>query len=224
MYALHRVLRFDNRDVGLRVRDINGKIYDVDLDLLPYATPSILKGIERIDLVEKNGRLVTRNEIDRSFDVPELGHTKTQLEVLEKSLSKKLSPTMRKSIAQHVFDSVLRYESGAIVKKGIVHGENGFGYLWGKTNKENYSIVANLSSRSKFKWNEDDEFCERQYDAYGVIDDCPKFELWKRYAEKIALEESAKYGLHVKVELEGVKYEITLRVAVYDTTLPWYTA
>lgn len=72
------------------------------------------------------------------------------------------------------------------------------------------------SNKPPFKWNEDHDFCERHYDGFGVIDNCPLFNEWNEFAQQTAKELSKKYGVGVKVELEGFKYDLTIDVHVYS--------
>lgn len=83
-------------------------------------------------------------------------------------------------------------------------------------NKEGHRILVNFNSKKPpFNWNKDHDFCERHYDGFGVIDNCPLFDEWLAFAKDTAKEFSKKYGVGVKVDLEGFKYELTLDVEVF---------
>lgn len=115
-----------------------------------------------------------------------------------------------KLIAKELFKQILEYKRYGQLKLTYIDGQSNI-----SLHKNYYRIGAKLETKHlDFHWNEDNEYCERSYDAFGVIDDCPKFNEWVAYAEKLEQEYAAKHNVQIDLTLEGIKYEIILDVTI----------
>lgn len=125
-----------------------------------------------------------------------------------------------KEIAHDVAKEILAFKKyGRIIR---VHYDESDGRKQGRWSHD-YALQSDSSEKEvPFVWNEDDDYCEKHYDAYGVIDDCPLFKEWQEFAERIAAEKASLYGVEIFTELEGVKYQIGLRVKVEKENQAWW--
>jgi hypothetical protein len=76
--------------------------------------------------------------------------------------------------------------------------------------------ISNYHSTKHFNWNQDHDYCERQYDCYSIIenDECPKFEEVKSFAKSLVTEYLDKFGIVVEIEIDGIKDYVSLHVDV----------
>lgn len=121
------------------------------------------------------------------------------------------TPEQLEKITRSIVRKVKAFKNYGRVKEVYVDGGGDTSYRYGSI----------LHSRNLgFSWNEDHDFCERHYDAFGVIDSCPKFKEWEDFAKQVIKDVEKEYAVEVRLDLEGVKYEITLDVTVTLFPLP----
>jgi hypothetical protein len=129
-------------------------------------------------------------------------------------LSKIYTQEELKLLTHQLFNDILTFKNYGKINKVYIDGISEFG---DHRNTNYHRLGADLKSNdTNFEWNEDHRYCENQYDAHGVIDNCPKFDEWEEFAKRKAKELEKKENLGVDLTLEGIKYVLSLDVTVYQ--------
>lgn len=218
MYTIDKGLYFNDQLVGLRLCRVDGYLFDLDIDRLGKSkvVKERLNGIKGYNLIEHEGQLMTPMEAKGTRKpLPSVPETKEYNELIKKTFLVSHTIQECQQVAEYLFK--------AICNSDIVKAVPTF-YVKGKTSIDSsnavfYRLGANLKTRHKFQWNEDHEYCERHYDAYGVIDNDPIFTQWENYANSLRDKLAKETGLMIRLDLEGIKYELTLDLTVYSVSL-----
>lgn len=221
MYKIQNRLIYDNQLVGLRLsRTRDGQHYDLDIDRLggKFTRPTYLADINTITLVEKDGLLMSKYEASGSMKpVPSLPEDDLHDKLVKKLFLTSHTREECKEAVRICVDKIVKYKNlGVSIKEVYVDGKEDF---MKNDDSIRYRFGAKLKTRHKFEWNEDHDYCERHYDAFGVIDNDKDFDDWVTYAKYVAEEVAKHFGLYLYVDLEGVKYDITLDVTAYSISL-----
>lgn len=226
MYRVQNLLVFNNKLVGLRLyRQRDNQYYDLDISVLGKVQPNqtYLKSIKALELIEKDGQLMTQQEaraISNGYGsliegVPE---DRTHKALVKELFLKPHTYEQCEKAVKLALTKIAQFQNlGVKVKRTYVNGKEDF---IPKTDETiYYRLGVELTTNHPFTWNEDHDYCERQYDAYGVIDNDKTFSDWQDYARWVAEDIGKQYGLYIEVELEAVKYEITLDISAFSVCL-----
>jgi hypothetical protein len=125
----------------------------------------------------------------------------------------KFSDEELKKIAHELISDILAFKNYGRIEKFYCDGRNEF-----RQNIQLHRTFVLLKCKGNvFQWNEDHDYCERHYDAFGVIDNCPLFEEWENFAKELVKKKEKETGTRIEMELEGIKYDLTLDVTVYPS-------
>jgi hypothetical protein len=127
-------------------------------------------------------------------------------------LVNKYSQEELKKIAKELVTEILKFKNYGRVRETYIDGRSKY-----YTDLRPYHRIGMFleHQNNPFSWNEDDDYCERAYDAFGVIDDCPKFEEWENFAKELVKRKEKELSVRVEMSLKGLKYNLTLDVTVY---------
>lgn len=171
-----------------------------------------------LNLIEHKGKLKSHVEIPNpDFKVYDLDSNPELLEEIKESINRNFNQDDCKKLVKALADKVLSFKNyNAYIRENYIVGRGS--HSTEPKNASYYQYYARIDTplSKKFNWNEDAEYCERQYDGFEVIeeDTCPLFDEWLAYARQLEKEAKEKYGVVVDIELEGFKYEITLDIEV----------
>jgi hypothetical protein len=233
-FALHKALSYEDANtawdiVGYRLLDVrNRKFYDIGVDVVNQMGHASMRQVylgDSLPLVSTaNGsKLATQAEIKLEKFVGELpvkeAGIKYLLDALQankyksstaKSGELKLTDSESKSITEKVLKLLcahkylnLRWTSSS--SEGFRHGG---GWMAHKT--------SDYRSTTHFNWNQDHDYCERQYDCYSIIEDgeCEKWEEVKAFAKQLEDRYTLEYGIVVEVKVSAVKDNVHVSVSV----------
>lgn len=214
MYKVESVLVYNGKVLGLRLRKQileTSWLQDIDISLFKGLKKEHLNPYPVEQLVDHEGLLVTQRELKWEFRVKDVSEDKEEVSRIVRLLLTPTDPELLEKVGKEVFDEILHYpEVGAYV---VNYHSDGL-VTFGNPSVTQYHKSAQLKTRVKLSWNEDHDYCERHYDAFGVIDDCPIFNKWEEYGKQVIAKYTKKYPVGVNFELRGVKYVLTLDVEV----------
>jgi hypothetical protein len=234
-FALHKALSFEDSNtawdiVGYRLLDVrNRKFYDVGVDVVNQMGHANMREVylgETLPLVPTadGSKLATQAEIHLGKFVSELPVKDEGIQYLLDALqAHKYKAVASKSVELKLPDS----ESRRITEKvlSLLCAHKHMNLRWEKQSSEGFRhgiagwMAYKSSDRrsvSHFNWNQDHDYCERQYDCYSIIEDgeCPKFEEVKAYAQQLKDRYTLELGVIINVEVTGVKDTISVSVSV----------
>lgn len=218
MYKINSVLVYNQNVVGLRLLgQKDNSFIDLDIDRLGmhFNMQQYLQGKQAITLVEKDGLLMTKQEAQGNMKpIPTVPEDEVHDIILKKLFLTSHTIEECEKAVKICIQKICKYKNiGVSFQEVYVDGKEDFSK---NDDSIRYRFGAKLKTRHKFQWNDDHDYCEHHYDAYGVIDNDKNFDDWIQYAKKVAEEVAKHFGLYISIDLEGVKYDITLDVTAYS--------
>lgn len=212
MYKIESILVYNGKALGLRLYKQVGDtswLQDVDIQAIKGLKKTHVKSYPVEELVEHGDLLITQRELKYGFRVEDVTSDVNEVDRIRRLLLTEVPPSLLKQVAQEVFREIVNAPNiGASVKELYI---DDFENLYPEQSK-GFRKAGILRARAKFIWNDDHDYCERHYDAFGVIDDCLTFDKWVEYGKQVMDKYTQKYPVSVNFELRGVKYEIRLSV------------